>query len=221
MGKLLVVLIFCGFVFSTCNKDEESFCTDNRTTKILPHQKDFFYFKTGSWWVYEEEKTGEKDSIWIVLDTHERFRGHPEIMFSNRRCTEKFQIIFLNKKYNNLDSGAYIQLDIWSSFIRGEFDVMEGGKLSKGQYNTRISYRNSEYVKDWYSDSNTYFEDITSIQVKGKIFNNILHIDRDPMKPHEGYDWLQEAWYAKDIYLVKFRKTDSTTWNLIKYNIVK
>jgi hypothetical protein len=222
MGKIIVFLVFFGLIFSTCRKDDESFCTDDRTTQILSHQRDFFYFKTGSWWVYEEEKTGEKDSIWVASDTHERFRGHPEIMFSDRRCTEQYQMSFLNKDFNNLDSSVYLQLTIASSFIRGDYVVEEVGEAVGSGYLTRIAYRND--IQDTTRYPNGHYAYLSSVDVKGKTYADILHLYYKP-KPAEDkgiiQDWLHEAWYAKNIYLVKFTKSDSTTWNLIKYNIIK
>ena len=37
------------------------------TCQSVLEAKDYFLFKTGSWWVYEEETTHERDSMYVIL----------------------------------------------------------------------------------------------------------------------------------------------------------
>ncbi len=60
---LIVGLVF----FTQCRKDKHiPFCEQYPDQCIeMEHIKDHYYFKTGSWWVYEEQNTGAIDSQWV------------------------------------------------------------------------------------------------------------------------------------------------------------
>ena len=60
---LLPIIIF--FSASNCNREKNLKCTYDNTVKLPPHALDYFYFKVGTWWVYECEQTGERDSLWV------------------------------------------------------------------------------------------------------------------------------------------------------------
>jgi len=69
MKKIFIVIVTLSLVFS-CKKDPEQNldycelhpdeCIDIRTVK------DWFYFDYGSWWVYEEENSGMRDSVYVI-----------------------------------------------------------------------------------------------------------------------------------------------------------
>ena len=54
-------------LFTQCRKDPNiPFCEQYPNECIeMKHIKDHYYFKTGSWWVYEEQNTGAIDSQWV------------------------------------------------------------------------------------------------------------------------------------------------------------
>src|SRR5690606_4941701 len=75
MRKFIVLVLLSAVLFAGC-RDDYGFsdeyklvCTDENTNKINQHALGFFFFKTGSWWVYEEEKSGKLDSVWVFKHT--------------------------------------------------------------------------------------------------------------------------------------------------------
>jgi len=62
---LLVILIF-----TQCRKDPRLYFCDRYPSQCIAtsHIKDHYYFKTGSWWVYDEINTHQRDSQWVDYD---------------------------------------------------------------------------------------------------------------------------------------------------------
>ncbi len=210
-----IFLLFFATLFTTCRSEYELQCTDKNIVKVLPHAMDFFYFKTGSWWVYEEETSGEKDSVWVGLHqtkTSNATVSKRDCHCGKGKCVEEFSTSFFS---SNAKGKSLYGFNIGSSLIEGEFTIMEGGNIYKNASGYRITYRDYKYDKE----SPTYgiYEDLDSIVVNGKTYKDILH--HYYPKQDNIPDWQHEAWYARNIYLVKFRLWDGTTWNLVKYNI--
>jgi len=59
---LLIIL------FSTCKKDTEEECSSCQFEQGFDMVKDWMYFKTGSYWIYEEENSGAIDTITVWED---------------------------------------------------------------------------------------------------------------------------------------------------------
>ncbi len=63
----LLVLLALGL---GCKKDQVpcTTCpTGSSNCEDIQNVKHFFYFKVGSWWVYEEENSGARDSVYVTL----------------------------------------------------------------------------------------------------------------------------------------------------------
>ena len=62
---LVLAGLFLMTLFSTCKKDNNPapMCCPHDTTFVA--MKEWVFFKEGSWWIYEEENTGEKDSVYV------------------------------------------------------------------------------------------------------------------------------------------------------------
>src|SRR4051812_34053479 len=68
LGFLTALLLFAG---ASC-KDEDkhtkkNYCTENPSEcPNIQGVKNYFLFKEGSWWVYEEETSLERDSVYVT-----------------------------------------------------------------------------------------------------------------------------------------------------------
>jgi hypothetical protein len=65
-----ILLIFLFALTFGCKKDKVP-CTTCPTSggaecEDIQNVKNFFYFKVGSWWVYEEENSGVRDSVYVT-----------------------------------------------------------------------------------------------------------------------------------------------------------
>lgn len=83
---------------------------------------------------------------------------------------------------------------------------------------TRIAYNKDGNIIDPLP-FDASMQNIDSMEIKGKMYRDVLRIYYEGDK---GYgDWLQDGYFAKNIHLIRYRRNDSTTWNLVRYNIVK
>jgi len=67
-GLLSVFLLGTGVSCKDKDKDiKKSYCTQNPSEcPNIQGVKDYFLFKEGSWWVYEEETSHERDSVYVT-----------------------------------------------------------------------------------------------------------------------------------------------------------
>ena len=64
---ILSLALLLALLTSGCKKNDEP-CTTCPTSDCedIQNVKHFFYFKVGSWWVYEEENSGMRDSVYVT-----------------------------------------------------------------------------------------------------------------------------------------------------------
>ncbi|MFT6502329.1 MAG: hypothetical protein ACJASQ_002455 [Crocinitomicaceae bacterium] len=64
----IITLLLCTLILLGCKKDEPIPCqeTRNENCEDIQNVKHFFYFKVGSWWVYEEETSGDLDTVYVT-----------------------------------------------------------------------------------------------------------------------------------------------------------
>ena len=66
---LLFALSLAGvFTFNSCNKDDDFEAKD---WPIPQEVLDYYYFSAGSYWVFENDKTGDKDTL--VVSSHRKY----------------------------------------------------------------------------------------------------------------------------------------------------
>ncbi|MDZ4758730.1 MAG: hypothetical protein SGJ10_11430 [Bacteroidota bacterium] len=63
--KAILCLITLLALCISCNLNKKPKCTQSNTVHVPQNAIDYFYFKEGSWWVYEDEATKEQDSVWV------------------------------------------------------------------------------------------------------------------------------------------------------------
>jgi hypothetical protein len=64
----IITLLLCTLILLGCKKDEPIPCeeTGNENCEDIQNVKNFFYFKVGSYWVYEEETSGDLDTVYVT-----------------------------------------------------------------------------------------------------------------------------------------------------------
>jgi hypothetical protein len=185
--------------------------------------KEFFLFKPGSWWVYEEEYSGVRDSMYVysyangsdynfdivVKSALDGFQYHywPEYngQPNDQQCDEMAPVA---KKCMNIKR---------SKFIPGAPGVFIGeGRCMFFQYNlkdsvgyfnnnTTLSYFHVAAIEDHFQ-LGTYQFDRTIKVFDRKNGQNRYH-------PTNHY-------YSKGVGLVRWELADTTeTWNLVNYHI--
>ena len=217
-----LAIIFTVIMFlSQCEKDPYiPFC------ELHPDQcedmeriKDHYYFKTGSWWVYQEVNSHQLDSQWVskgwvndckfrltiktTLDDYDRERW-THLLTPSENCglVEKRRLAYIER--SKTKAGGFIG----TSYI-GIFYPVVGDSL--GNYGGGYP----SYTADsWLRIRNVY----ESYSVLNTTYSNVIEISDD----YNAVEHSQPTthWYAEGVGLIKKELIDSNqTWLLIKYNV--
>lgn len=225
---LIFLLLFLSLALTNCNREKNLKCSDANTVKVPPHAIDYFYFKVGTWWVYECEQTGETDSLWV--SENDRYAGNPlrakqDCSCGKGLCFQEAYTHIVNKKSvsSNLILLSYF-MGHYLSDVANPIDDYGRSELREYRSDVHTSGYKIDYINQNYINKSTTGAALSSfdtLTVKGKTDNNIFEYKYDTGSSGSYPDWYLIAWYSKNISLIKYIKTDKTIWNLIKYNIVK
>ena len=222
--KLLVVFSFLLLLLS-CKKDPPipsiSFCEEFPDECVdVREVKDYFYFNYGSWWVYEEENSGLRDSVYIT----ETF-------------TDKSSVLFETWFYSTYDGYFYIY---FTTGVRPEVKNNMAKKSEKLTTVYRSKGKPGDYVAEgecfmfypvpglWtYSYGGGYigFDNILEIE---DVFADYMVIEENfqkVVKVTEEHTAIEESqptvhYYCPNVGLIKKELLDSNqVWNLVDYRI--
>ena len=218
----VLLLGACVFMFSTCKKKEDKqFCSNNpNECKSVLEAKDYFAFKVGSWWVYEEENSGLRDSCYVT---------HGNVSDS---------WYFETEIYSTLQDFSY---NYYPKYIQ----VLEGCNANatvnkKCLYVDREKGKPGEYVGHGYCFFVNYYQGASKNVPNISFSNNKIIIDeiysnytngtfpnqfQKTIKIHELNTYIEgeqptNHYYSKGIGIVKKEFLDSNqVWNLVNYHI--
>ena len=209
MKKLLFLSINLIILFCTnCNQCETSQCTDgntiNRTSSVV---KKYFYFKVGSWWVYVNEISLERDSIFVVQDKIERVMGDESCKCEEFLLVQSFSSLYDSLFYNTTsDNTSAI------SFMRVHF----GSSYYDDTYRFEVLSDTSLILENQHNAIITFLPDYKGIQ---ETFKNVYRCFY-----HKALtDYLSDSYFAPNIGLIRFKYKDGneTYWNLVNYKVIQ
>jgi hypothetical protein len=217
----IITLLLCTLILLGCKKDEPSSCqeTGNENCEDIQNVKHFFYFKVGSYWVYEEETSGDLDTVYVteasenptnydfdvrVYSTYQDYFYHfwPEYFPGNNGCPDNGSICkrCLSVKRSKYKPGDFVGEAKCFFFVP---------KVGGGDGNWNPFFPNN-YVSVQQIDSSYMLGTINAGRtVKMNELNTVM----------EG---LQETnhFFSENIGLVRKELLDSNeVWNLIDYYI--
>lgn len=218
---LLIVVSTAGFlsVGVSCNK-KKKYCKGSSTCRSVLEAKEWFLFKQGSWWVYEEESSHQRDSQYVysyynsssydfdmrVHSTLADYDYHywPGYASGAKECSESEPIsgkcIWINRNKGKI--GDYIGEGM-CFFITYE--------IGDYKYVSNASYLNNKIIIE-----NIY----NSYSVYNNTYLNVIKI-------HELNTLIEgkqstNHYYSKNIGLIRKELIDSNqVWNLVNYHIEK
>ncbi len=201
----LACCIVTVFLLNSCEPNDKYYYLNQES-------KDWALYKHGSWWVYKDSATIEKDSLSVT------------------QYLEGFTIDYSDKKNLHFQ---YINYSVTNN-KNNNWNVT----LSSSTYYSFLS-KNFVYNNKTYTTSLTYFDPIPrntdwstvnvlpQFEVNGVVFNDVMHI-------RAGYSEKNDVFYVKVFYhdywlakgkgfikMVERTPTDTTVWLLEKYSIVQ
>lgn len=218
--KLILILLLP--LAMACKKDPPlSYCEEFPDDCVdVREVKDYFYFNYGSWWVYEEENSGMRDSVYVT----ETYSDESSVIFET----------WMHSTYDGYD------YTFWTTGVNGS--VVTDNIAKKAERSTRVNRAKTkpgDYVAEatcflfypvsglWtYSyglqfgyDNILRIEDVhSSFVVLGTTYGNVVNISEE----HTAIEEAQPTnhYYSPNIGLVKKELIDSNqVWNLVDYHI--
>lgn len=208
MKKLLILLIHAlPFIITTCKDDKPEFFVDQDT-------RDYCVFKEGSWWLYEEEATSEKDCVWVTQSKEKKLdsdnlnnirNGYDMILFST-----------LWKKQN-------VQITCWAGGGSGDpeinrFQELITFPLALEDYTFLSTSDPSAKISPHFGYEFGLIESKDTFIVEGKDYYNVRIFEAN-IGLHQF--WQRKIFRAKHIGKIRYEKGDGTIWNLVNYNIIQ
>ena len=223
--KNLVGFLMALCVAVSCKQDKVPFCEENPTECVdIRSVKDFMYFKVGSWWVYEEETTLERDCVYVVEASEDtgtfNFEMKTENTLSdytmyywpvyygsgNNDCVENGLIHTkcLDIKRSKSKPGDFVAESDCFFYIleKGDFTYTDGG----APYYTDNELRVEEVMISY---SNEGFEYGLTYQISEE------HTAIENKQPTVHF-------YSRNVGLIRKELLgNSEVWNLVEYNIIQ
>ncbi len=224
MKSLLLFLSFAVTVLfiPSCNKDKTP-CTTCPTggtdCEDIQNVKNFFAFKVGSWWVYEEETSGVRDSVYVT-----EYQNDPSNYNFDVRVYSSYQDYYYH---------------YWPVFASGAQSCNESGVICKWCVTIeRSKYRPGDFVHQgncflfipkigsYSTTSNPVFpgNKIFISNVDNNFTINNLEFNRT-VKVYELNSFMEgqqptNHYFSENVGLIRKELLDSNqVWNLVNYHI--
>jgi len=185
---------------------------DCNPTPYYPLDQDFlsyFAFPVGSWWVYEEVNSGERDSTFIFYSNN---RKDDEFLGRNDGCNivYEYEVLKLHEviRKDTLNGIASLLTssngnEVWYYFYK------QNGSLSFFAFpdNRDTLDEDAAYIQARHD----------SIAIAGHFYKEVIVVRHPPYEVQGSHPRI--TYYSKNIGVVRRDFTDGTQWELVKYHI--
>lgn len=210
MKKILFLLLVS--TLAACSTDDDDSTPLSEDKLAIPaFAKDHTFFKEGSYWIYENDKTHELDCVYVYQTTH--IPADYE-----RGTTEKFEVRS-HSTYDNYDYYDKVN-DAW---INTPNRPVIRVKTSPGHYigETGLFFFKPIIGTKGYPGSYAFVELLSihdSLKVSQKNYENVVQIYCNRNLLHDVDE--TNYYFAPNIGIVKKENlTSNYSWNLVRYNV--
>jgi hypothetical protein len=192
-------------------KPKPAICTINNIVQFPQDAKSRLYFKDSSYWIYQDSIGGGKDSFWVEASKHSIYNSDfGKILY--KKCYEAYAYKLQSDYYGQTNVQLYPEhINDDSTYDKEIFSVI----YTVEELNYLPIYRfwmsGNKYLTN---QEGGEFDTIQNLMVKGKSYD-VLHL----RNPQNNFDIYKDAYFARDIGLVKFIRKDNSVWELVKYKI--
>jgi hypothetical protein len=221
---ILLLLALC-FALSNCKHEpppeEPKVCQYDSSVEEM---KKWYYFKTGTWWVYQEQTTGELDTITVYYDW-EGTNGDGTVGFewyANSSWDGYDQFYTFNDSYSIHCLSTEECTCHKVERVRGQAgDFVGAGQiflypLIEGNYNNLIGFPNGQIT----GGTSTITDLDLNFILDNEIIQNVVRWDITTDQSIEG--WPSVYLIAEDIGIVQREHSHTNElWKLINYHIIQ
>ena len=216
----LVFFLLFGALSCKDKDNKKSYCTENPgSCQSVLAAKEFFLFKEGSWWVYEEETSHERDSVYVYqsvnninnydfdVKTHSVLQDYDYHYWptytSPNGCSASQPVnkkcIFINRSKGKANDYVGQDYCFFINTVKGAYETVTGN----------IFYDNNKIsVSDIYQNYT-----IGELNFSRTVKIHELSTRIEGIQPTNHY-------FSKDVGLIRKELLDSNqVWNLVSYHI--
>ncbi|MGV6860584.1 MAG: hypothetical protein ACWA41_02370 [Putridiphycobacter sp.] len=220
---LYTIPFFVLLLFTQCRKDPYYYCDihPDECTK-MQRIKDHYYFKTGSWWVYDEINTHQRDSQWVasdwLSDNHKEFDMVIKSTLDDYDRHRWTHLLTYGENNNTIlkKRAAYIERSkgkagdfVGTSFI-GIFYPVTGDSVG--------NYGGGGYPSETYRGILKIIDILDSYSESGKDYSNIIVISDEFNLSENSQPTVH--YYAEGVGLIRKELLDSNQiWVLSDYEV--
>jgi len=217
----LSILLTC---FLVACKDKEpnpntSSCVTNPgSCQSISAAKDFFLFKIGSWWVYEEETSHVRDSMYVTqYNNTTTYDFHMRIESGLDGYLYDFWPVALHNVQGCSETGAVARKCVFIKRSKGkQGDFVAESYAFFVQYNLGDSLGS---FNNHYDNNRIYIsEKLPAYAIDNNTFGETVKI----YEPHtaQEHDQTTHHYYSRGVGLIRKELLDSNqVWNLVNYHI--
>ncbi len=196
-------------------KSEPISCTNN--TMPLPQMaKDYFLFKDGSYWVYQNITTKQIDSFY-VNEFVDATGDNNQFKYGNKlkRCYEFYAYKLNGVLIGKISCVLYPLLPSNDKYYANQtFFIDEYNNKVTGQTFSKFTFIGDSLLRSGFVLGST-INTIDSLEVNGTFYYHVINQTCTNL----GIDYAKVSYYAKNIGLIKFTTNNNQTYELVKYHI--
>lgn len=214
--------------FQNCGKpDIPDYECNSDITVFIPEAADsIFFFKEGTYWIYQREDSLYEDSVWVSGVIAKNYpvdhKAYPEV--KTKKCYEFRSVTLTSKEGYFFDNTEFL--------VQG-FEPIDGADYSKEVFfiNENITFRNPDRksprgrvlfagnnlaMNNGYGDIATW---LVSFSHGNTTYNSVIHLKNRPYSKNQEY--AAEVYYASRFGMIRFKDDNGIWWNLIRSHIVQ
>jgi hypothetical protein len=214
-------------LLTTCKKfRHEIWCKHPAT--ISQKVRDFYYFKDGTYWIYQNETTMKTDSQWVIQSVID-VKPNPRLPDVNNSCNCYQKICYQWFTFKVMSSQYSLKIDsAYLSFL-ANVDINHVDEFSKKYYRHQIEFwlttgnLNNVCLK---SDNNDKWESISSIKDTNTLkINNVDYsncfVQSDSKYGIKTSDIYPYSIRSRNVGVIRFKDRNNQYWNLIRKRIIQ
>jgi hypothetical protein len=226
-NRHLIILVFSAIVLLVMGvscKDKKpsgTSCTDPIFCQSVLVAKDFFFFKQGSWWVYEEATSHERDSMYVIQSVNSTTNYNFDITIKSALTDYEYHYWPEYYGYNN---GCSMNGPVSKKCLYVNRSKYKFQNLYAESFVFFIRYNKDDFiytgadVMNCPNNTITIAEIYDSLAVAGASFQHVVRVD-ELCCFHEG-NQPTKFYYTKNVGIIRKDLIDSNqVWNLVNYHI--
>ncbi len=202
-----------------CERDPDAIvCPGCKRDQTIESMKDYFFFKTGTWWIYQEANSGALDTVTVYFDFDGVVNGNE---YFEWRDTSTYSNYYFTHVFNNTYTTHCITDEDCQCFKLNRSKARPGDYVGGERYFIYPLFKNNfnyaglggqcvvEEFYDSYSSNNVSYNNVARIDVP---------VDQTTINTGQHTKY----WWAKNIGIIEFENLNTSQhWFLIDQNILQ